>query len=142
MRIVALLVAAAGFLLSMATAQAEQFLVWHNNSRMEVVIDGPSGGGVSPMNIYYRVPRPGMRQEGVEAGTLLFNGRVTWRTGLIEGQARIFKAGCAPLTYSVTGTFVRGSSFELIGAAPSHRPGSCGVGQVAINHNSTLLFTP
>lgn len=96
-----LLLAAAATYLAMtacAAAQGCQSSYYnHNGSQMRADSCG------SELFIYYENPRQLIRKLGVDAGTLLFDGTVTQVDGalFIEGNARVFKAGCGAAQFRV-----------------------------------------
>lgn len=83
-------------LASMIATQAAADSCWdHNGSVMRLTDQGNNRW------FWYENPRQGMRNVGVQSGTLLFNGRKNgdW----YSGTARVFSNYCAPLEYSVEG---------------------------------------
>jgi uncharacterized caspase-like protein len=71
---------------------------------------------------FYVTPRPGIRNEGVTSGTLLFSGVRQGDT--YSGTAHIFRAGCRPFPYSVAGTVSPDQrTVTLRGVAPRPGPG-------------------
>lgn len=101
----------------------------HNKSLMEVqVCDGT-------LDISYKQPRQGLRDAGVKADDVLFEGKVS-RTGVVTGLARLFSAKCGPITYQVTGA-IRNTSILLEGEAPV-RNAKC---KVTKYRSDKLLFT-
>jgi hypothetical protein len=85
----------------------------------------------------YKVVRSGLP---AEEGAVLFHGTVSDR-GEMNGVAYIFKRGCAPAGYDVSGR-QSNSRIVLTGAAPIHPPGSCGVARYDDqNSNARLEFT-
>ena len=86
----------------------------HNGSLVELS-HFPSGA----VEIRYRQPKPSLK---VEVGTLLSRGQE--RAGQITGSAFLFKAGCKPAEYNVTGRRTDGV-LVLEGNAPRREPGSC-----------------
>ena len=85
----------------------------HNGSLVELS-HFPSGA----VEIRYRQSKPSLK---VEVGTLLLRGQE--RAGQITGSAFLFKAGCKPAEYSVTGRRTDGV-LVLEGNAPRREPGS------------------
>jgi hypothetical protein len=69
-----------------------------------VMIVGDASEDASRIQIYYSTPGEKVRNL-VRSGTLFFEGTVDWATGIVEGQARIYKSGCSPQEYSVSGLF-------------------------------------
>jgi hypothetical protein len=88
----------------------------HNESLVEL---SHSSSGV--VEIRYRQPRASLK---VDAGTLLFRGQE--RAGQITGSAFLFKIGCAPAEYRVSGRRTDGV-LVLEGIAPPRDPKSCAV---------------
>jgi hypothetical protein len=84
----------------------------HNHSPM--IMTRSKQGAIE---IRYSEPRRALQ---IEPGTLLFQGQ---RGGQIQGEAFVFKAGCAPAGYRVTGRRTDGV-LVLAGAAP-HRGRGC-----------------
>ena len=67
----------------------------HNGSRMDLIADGAT------RKFAYRDPRPGLIEEGVAQGTLVFVGK---RQGdQYSGTAYLFSKLCGPRSYSVSG---------------------------------------
>ncbi len=95
----------------------------HNGSLMRLQASGPWRW------FSYEVPRPVLRQAGVTAGTLLFEGRKTGNW--YEGTARVFSRHCpgTPLVYAVEGPVradqlhvtLRGSRQVYEGCRPTGR---------------------
>jgi len=103
----------------------------HNGSLMEIeVCDGGS------IVIAYDRPRAGMRRQGVRSGTLLFEGRSN--DGIhVSGTARVFKRGCGPATYRVSGRWSNdGNRLVMRGRAPVRR-GGCAIRRY---RNDRLVF--
>ena len=67
----------------------------HNGSLMRLQAQGNNRW------LSYENPRQGMVNQGVQPGTLLFNG--TKNGNWYSGTARVFSWGCAPLEYWVEG---------------------------------------
>lgn len=101
----------------------------HNGS--QVLVDERAG------TITYEVPKASIRKS-VPKGTLLFQGSFKG-SGLIEGTAYVFKAGCAPAPYPVAG-LSKGSMITLKGSAPHRDPHSCAVTVKGGSAHSTLRF--
>ncbi len=109
----------------------------HNGSQMRADLCG------SDLFIYYDNPRPGIRKLGVASGTLLFDGVVSQLNGItfIEGNARVFKAGCGEAEFRVEGGYAQPQGngpapIYLAGVAPV-RNSSC---KVTGQRNETLDF--
>jgi hypothetical protein len=119
-----------------------QQFVNHNDSLMLMEI-GDTSQGTSQVRIYYDTPSEKMSSL-VAPGTLFFGGTLAWETGLVSGAARIYKVGCPPLEYDVTGVFkgqVDSGILELQGAAPTYGDDCFNAGY-AFDHNSRLKFEP
>ena len=101
----------------------------HNDSL--VIMTRSSRGAIE---IRYSEPRRALQ---IEPGTLLFQGEE--RAGQLQGEAFVFKAGCAPAGYRVTGRRTDGV-LVLTGAAP-HRGRGCEIlGESKNSKHSTLAF--
>ena len=101
-------------------------ILWHKSENV-IVID-------------YGRPRAGMREEGVTEGTRFFDRQVAGNH--ISGHARLFKGGCAPAMYPVSGTITYyRARIVLRGPAPVFERHSCGTARYEWNANSTLVFT-
>jgi hypothetical protein len=101
----------------------------HNGSEMVLEANG------SARRIYYWNPRAGL---SVNRGAVLFVGE---RVGnQYQGNARLFRSGCDPADYWVTGTIRNETDFVLHGAAPV-RNGCTVVGYDPTSGNATLRFT-
>jgi hypothetical protein len=93
------------------------------------------------VTIRYAEPRPTMRRQGVRDGTVLFHGGVLNRDRL-RGTAYVFRDGCEPAPYDVSGTFDPNTGqqqFELHGAAPKREPDGCRVTHYSESSDSTTL---
>lgn len=123
----------------LAYAQSHVFgngVFWtHNNSWMTISKSGRS------VRIRYDEPRPGIRRHGVRRGTTLFRGRINGSR--LRGTAYIFKRGCQPASYNVSGRLSDlGSgaySIVLRGASPI-REGCEVVGYTRNSSNARLVF--
>lgn len=83
----------------------------HNGSTMKLTADG------ARRQFYYERPRQGMRDEGVSAGTLLFEG--TRNGDAYSGTAFVFSRVCGRLAYRVSGAASSDNrSITLHGQAP------------------------
>lgn len=117
-------------------AQAQTWRYDHNGSVMEIRQAG------AEVQISYLEPRQGLRDQGVQPGTLLFTGRLD-RNGYLEGMARVFRRGCGVIDYFVYGDFAGGRPLHLSGAAPILARQGCQI--VDNSHevaNANLRFTP
>ena len=110
-------------------AAADSF--WdHNGSLMRLVARG------SDRWLSYEAPRQGMVDQGVQPGTLFFNGRRAGNS--YHGTARVFSRNCAePMTFPISGTVFNEQTIVLEGLRPvfsNCRP----TGQMK---NERLVFT-
>src|SRR5215510_2489160 len=79
-----------------ATVRADSF--WnHNGSEMRLRADG------NRRTIVYERPRAGIASQGVERGTVLFEGRISGVAGEYSGTSYVFSKGCGKQAYAVTG---------------------------------------
>lgn len=114
--------------------------IWdHNGSEMLWQADGAN------RVISYQSPRPGLP---VAPGTVLFEGQRVDHDGqpntpdILEGTARIFREGCAPAEYWVSGAIIDETHVVLYGAAPIRASSGCAVtGYSQTSSNATLEFT-
>jgi hypothetical protein len=83
----------------------------HNGSLMRLKASG------STRSFVYETPRAGMAEQGVQPGTLLFDGK---RTGSgYSGIARVFSRKCpAPMSYPMTGRVLGEKTVVLEGMRP------------------------
>lgn len=103
---------------------------FHNGS--EVLVDERAGV------IRYEVPKASIRA-AVSKGTVLFRGTFA-ASGAVTGTAYVFKAGCEPAPYAVSGKS-KGSVITLKGSAPRRDPNSCAVtGTTASGAHTVLTF--
>ncbi|SDO20738.1 hypothetical protein [Afipia sp. GAS231] len=87
------------------------------------------------IEIRYTEPRKALQ---IDPGTVLFRGRIS--AGLIQGEAFVFKSGCAPAGYPVTGRRTDGI-LVLSGDAPHRGPG-CEIADASKrSKHSTLIFS-
>jgi hypothetical protein len=108
----------------------------HNGSEMAVCYDG------NRLDVFYMEPRPSLEREGVTSDSVLFEG--THRGKVLTGIAYVFRNGCQPAGYRVTGR-IHGDSrrrheVRLYGAAPVRHKDGCQISHYANNHNSRLLI--
>jgi hypothetical protein len=104
----------------------------HNGSTVYLVAQGTS------REFHYEQPRAGMTEAGARSGTLLFKG-VT-REGNYEGIAYIFKHGCNPVPYQVSGPILEdGRRVLMRGQAPKLNVHCQITGYIADNLEFTLL---
>ena len=94
-----------------ATQQSKKSFWAHNRSIMYMLEDG------TRRHIYYDDTRPGLKEVGVEQGTLLFDGALNGTT--LSGTAYVFAKDCHPLAFSAKGKLTReGKLITLRGKAP------------------------
>lgn len=105
----------------------------HNGSAVAIEFSGNS------VTIVYAAPRPGLASIGVREGTILFTGhRVDPH---VSGIAYVFKPGCSPAPYQVTGRFDTRENLILTGPAPRWDRRSCAiVGYTQSTMHSQLVF--
>lgn len=95
----------------------------HNGSRMELRQERLQSG-TTHVTISYSQPKDSLIRLGFESGRLLFEGYSD--SGVLSGRAHVFRRGCDPIAYGVTGSFdPKGSSFHLTGAAPDQSGDRC-----------------
>lgn len=124
--LIAALVGAAA--LFVVPAQSQQVVTASHNGSVMQLFFGPVSEDVASLKIVYLKPKPAMMSEGVSPGTLLVEGGVEYDSGpSAGGTARIFKLGCQPLEYKVSGSM---SSDEKVlklasekGLIPTFQPG-------------------
>jgi hypothetical protein len=78
-----------------AFAQSPPSTWEHNGSTVQLFANG------AKRQFYYQNPRPGMQQEGVRPGTLLFDGQR--RGSQYSGTAYMFSRACGAVGYAVSG---------------------------------------
>lgn len=133
-RIVSLIVIAVAATTAQASAAGLDGSLWtHNGST--VLVDETSG------RIVYDEPKAAIAGT-VRSGTLLFEGRFTGRR--INGTAYVFKKGCEPAAYPVSGVMETnpngfGSRIVLTGPAPKRDKSSCAIIGTTGAH-SRLIF--
>src|SRR5215218_5703329 len=104
-----------------ATASAES--IWtHNGSEMRLRADGDR------RTFVYERPRAGIAGQGVERGTVLFEGSISGEAGNYTGTAYVFSARCGKQAYAVTGELQNdGRQILLFGKAPRRDSSTCAV---------------
>ena len=106
----------------------------HNGSLMTI--------DIARGTIVYKQPRSGLARL-VQPGTVLFRGTIV-ENGPVLGTAFVFRRGCRPAGYPVTGHFhgtVLNGSLVVEGAAPVRPKGSCRVtGYSSRSGNASLVF--
>lgn len=107
----------------------------HNDSAM--LVDPGEG------TIMYRDPKRSIAGT-VRPGTLLFQAVAPWDpyddSAIVRGTAYVFKKGCAPAPYEVSGRQEGWHTLVLKGAAPVREKKGCRVIGYKMNGNSTLKF--
>jgi uncharacterized protein len=103
----------------------------HNGSTVQMRTTGDNR-----VEMRYTSVRPGIP---AREGALLFRGTTT-ANGRIRGTAYVFKRGCPPAGYEVSGEQTN-SRIVLHGAAPVHGDGCDIIGYDASSHNARLEFT-
>ncbi len=101
----------------------------HNGSIVEL-----NRSAAGAIEIRYREPKPALT---LEPGTLLFHG--SEHDGQVKGEAFVFKAGCPPAGYEVSGRREDGLLF-LEGAAPRRGAGCALLGLAKSSRHSRLAF--
>jgi hypothetical protein len=96
----------------------------------------PGGSGVSDMRLetagnelkfFYVKPREGMIEQGVKQGDLLFDGRIVGAQ--YQGTARVFKKGCQPIEFTVTGDVQASEYISLDGPYKGFASEGCEAGE-------------
>ncbi|MBD9372899.1 hypothetical protein IB238_09745 [Rhizobium sp. ARZ01] len=107
----------------------------HNGSAMNI---DPSRG-----TIVYRDPKKSIAGT-VKSGALLFKADAPWDPyddkTIVKGTAYVFKKGCDPAPYEVSGRQQGWHTLVLKGVAPVRAKNSCKVIGHKMNGNSTLKF--
>lgn len=93
----------------------------HNGSGMAMT--QTFNGSVAHVEISYDKPRAGI---SATPGTLLFTGQYDGKRNWYSGVAYVFKKGCEPAPYPVTGT-QSGPGIVLFGEPPLRDPNSCAI---------------
>jgi hypothetical protein len=140
MRLLALSLALFAYLA--APAHAGDTYYWHNGSYMRVS-SAKTGSDQYDIRITYVRPSPTMSGL-VGRDQLLFSGTSDSDGNDISGTAYVFKEGCEPVTYSVSGSAgYKWQSITLDGDAPFFGSGRrrCEVMDYGRNRNSVLVFT-
>ena len=122
------------FLSVPASAYYSETRANHNGSSMLVI---NNDGNIT---IQYARPKSSMRRQGVGNGTTLFTGTINGQQ--LSGVAYVFRRGCAPAAYNVSGTWiVNTGQLILRGAAPRRVRGGCRItGYTNSGSNAYLLF--
>ncbi|MCH9765079.1 MAG: hypothetical protein K0U34_03680 [Alphaproteobacteria bacterium] len=132
----AVLIATVGLGVGSASAFNEEFTAWHNGSKMRVTLEEDT------FVIRYVKPKRSLRRHGVRNGTVLFSGHISGNRK-VEGEANVFRSGCDPEPYWVTGRYRKSRrSFTLRGDAPKRISGGCEVvDYTSSGSNARLSFT-
>jgi hypothetical protein len=102
----------------------------HNGSIMRLESAG------SQRRFYYLRPRPGVSEQGVRPGTLLFSGNSSG--GQYQGTAYIFDRRCGSVAYQVSGPISNGARrVTMRGQAPNQFDSNC---RVVAYRNDVLEF--
>src|SRR6187549_308717 len=117
------LVPAALTLIGLHAATAGADSIWnHNGSVMRLRADGDR------RTFVYEQPRAGIASQGVERGTVLFEGSISGEAGNYTGTAYVFSARCGKQAYAVTGELQDdGRRISLSGEAPRRDSSTCAV---------------
>jgi len=132
----AVLIAVSGLGVGTASAFNDEFTAWHNGSKMRVTLEEDT------FVIVYVRPKRSIRKHGVRNGTVLFSGHISGN-GKVEGEAHVFRSGCDPEPYWVSGRYKESRrSFTLRGEAPKRRSGACEiVDYTSSGSNARLSFS-
>jgi len=132
--LVVLLLSVTSFVAGPASAYYTESRANHNGSTM--VVSNNDGN----ITIEYERPKSSMRRQGVRNGTMLFEGTISGNR--LNGVARVFRRGCAPAEYNVTGRWNVGTGqLSLQGSAPMRVRGGCRVVRYSnSSSNAYLLF--
>ena len=130
----ALLLVMMSFIAAPASAFYTESRANHNGSRM--VVSNTNG----KILIEYERPKSSMRRQGVRNGTTLFEGHI--HGNRLSGVARVFRRGCSPAEYNVSGRWnMNSGQISLHGAAPRRVRGGCRVvGYRNSGSNAHLYF--
>lgn len=133
-------IAALGLLFP-ATAQAEMtgsMFMGHHGSTIQEFSDASS----DKIEYRYSSVRPGLP---VKEGDVLFRGtkadtkKTSGPAYVLKGLAYVFKRGCPPVVYAVTGEQTN-ARVVLRGAAPHHEGHSCKVARYDSNGKNAILI--
>jgi hypothetical protein len=117
------LASAAVILIGLHGAAASADSLWnHNGSQMRLRADGDR------RTFVYEQPRAAIANQGVERGTVLFEGSISGEAGEYTGTAYVFSARCGKQAYAVTGELQDdGRRIFLSGEAPRRDSSTCAV---------------
>jgi uncharacterized protein YecT (DUF1311 family) len=110
---------------------------WNYNGSSVLLVE--DGGSVT---VTYIEPRPMLKKENVKQGTVLLKASLDGST--LKGTSYVFRGGCDPAPYEVTGRYVSGGSqrtLELEGVVPRRAVDSCALITPPFARPSRLLFT-
>lgn len=93
--------------------------------------------------IVYRDPKKSIG-DTIKPGTLLFKANAPWNpyndSAVIRGTAYVFKNGCDPAPYRVSGYQKGWHTLVLKGAVPVREKNGCRIVDYKVTGNSTLRF--
>jgi uncharacterized caspase-like protein len=101
----------------------------HNGSGLYLVAEGDR------RRFYYETPRPGIGDQGVERGTLLFDGQKIGNN--YQGTAYVFVRHCGKFPYAVSGAVAEGSKRVVMYGRAPQPDASCKIGGYRVD---TLVF--
>jgi hypothetical protein len=104
----------------------------HNGSVMKMVWDEEIG---EFFDMFYHRPRAGLN---VKRGTHFMSGSYP-ASGQVSASVKVFKRGCPPAEYEVSGRFDDAGNLHLSGAAPIRK--GCTVVGYGGTGSSSLVFT-
>lgn len=116
-----LLAQSAMAIIVLTAANASADSIWnHNGSQMRLRAEGDR------RTFVYEVPRAGIASQGVQRGTVLFEGTIAGESGEYSGTAYIFSTRCGKITYGVEGELVNdGTQILMRGSAPQRDTSTC-----------------
>lgn len=100
----------------------------HNGSILVLEVKGYS------WQLFYEVPRAGIRKAGAEQGTLLLDGRA--EGGVVAGVAYVFAGRCGSFPYKIAGRMKRDGR-RVSGQSPTVDPSTC---RVSGSRDDELVF--
>lgn len=101
----------------------------HNGSSLYLTAEGDR------RRFYYETPRPGLADQGVERGTLLFDGQKVDNN--YQGTAYVFVRHCGKFPYAVSGAVAEGSKRVVMYGRAPQPDASCKIGGYRVD---TLVF--
>ena len=107
--------------LLLTTTIASADSIWtHGGSQVRLRADGDR------RTIVYEAPRAGIAGQGVERGTVLFEGTISGVSGEYTGTAYLFSARCGRMAYAVSGELQNdGTQIFMSGHAPVRDSSTC-----------------